>query len=165
MEIKDYENYLIYDDGRVQNKKTKRFLKQHLVGSGYYTITLHKNCKAKVFYIHRLVALHYIPLIDGKNQVDHIDQNKTNNDISNLRWVNNGENQINKGVPKNNKCGHKNISLTKYNTYVVHIMRNKKCVYQKNFKTLEEAIIGRDNYFETFDPQDWVELFEGSWKL
>jgi hypothetical protein len=155
MEIQDYPNYLIYNDGRVYSKNKNIFLKQRLnKQTNYYMVSLYKNKKPKYCYIHRLIALHYIPLIDGKNQVDHIDQNRTNNDISNLRWVDCSENQINTGVKKNNKLGHKNISLRRdRNTYRVHIIRNGKCVYQKNFKTLEEAIIGRDNYLETFDPQ------------
>ena len=147
MEIIDYPNYLIYEDGRVQKKKTKRFLKSQLNKQiNYYMVVLSKNNKTKNFLIHRLVALHYIPLVDGKNQVDHIDRNKTNNNISNLRWVNNSENGINKGIQSNNKCGHKNIQLTINNTYKVIIARNCKCVYRKTFKTLDEAIIAKDNY-------------------
>ena len=148
MEVKDYPNYLIYDDGRVQNKKTKRFLKPSLIGRGYYAICLSKNNKSKTCKIHRLVALHYIPLIHGKDEVDHIDKNKTNNDISNLRWVNRSENMINIGVQKTNKLGHKNISLTRCDTYQVRIIRNGKVVYNKTFKTLDEAIVARDNYVE-----------------
>ena len=149
MEIIDYPNYLIYDDGRVYSKNKNRFLKPVLNITGYYMINLYKDGKKKYCKIHRLVALHYIPLIDGKNMVDHIDRNKTNNNISNLRWVNNSENKINTGVQKNNVCGHKLIRLTKNNTYKVHIKRNKKDVYQKTFKTLEEAIVGRDDFIKT----------------
>jgi hypothetical protein len=149
MEIIDYHNYLIYDDGRVYSKNRNRFLKPHLNSTGYYMINLYKDGKKKYCKIHRLVASHYIPLVDGKNMVDHIDRNKTNNDISNLRWVNNSENNLNKGVHKNNVLGHKLIRLTKNNTYKVHIKRNKKDVYQKTFKTLEEAIVGRDDFIKT----------------
>jgi hypothetical protein len=155
MEVKDYPNYLIYDDGRVYSKKYKRFMKPQLnKQTNYYMVCLYKNKKPKYCYIHRLIALHYIPLIDEKDMVDHIDRNKTNNDISNLRWVNNSENQINTEVKSNNKLGHKNIRLLKCNTYNVRIMRNCKFVYNKTFKTLEEAIIARDNYVETLVPQD-----------
>ena len=154
MEIIDYPNYLIYDDGRVYSKYTKKFLKPVLHKMGYYKIILYKDTKRKDFLIHRLIALHYISLVDGKNQVDHIDRNKTNNDISNLRWVNRSENAINRRVQSNNKCGHKCIRLTRCNTYEVRIKRNCKFVYNKNFKTLEEAIIARDNYVETLVPQD-----------
>jgi beta-N-acetylglucosaminidase len=151
MEIKDYENYLIYDDGRVYSKKYKRFLKPHLnKQTGYYIVDLYKNSKRKKFLIHRLIALHYIPLVDKKDFVDHIDQNKTNNDISNLRWVDKRENNINRGVQSNNKLGHKNIGLTASNAYQVKIRRNGKSAYNKTFKTLDEAIIGRDNFIQNY---------------
>jgi len=149
MEIIDYPNYLIYDDGRVYSKYTKKFLKPVLHKMGYYKIILYKDTKRKDFLIHRLIALHYISLVDGKNQVDHIDRDKTNNDISNLRWVNHSENNINTGVQSNNVLGHKNIGLTKYDTYKVHIRRNKKYIYQKHFKTLDEAIVARDDFIKT----------------
>ena len=150
MEVKDYPNYLIYKDGRVYSKNRNIFMKSRLDKDGYYTVCLCKNMKKKYFLIHRLIALHYIPLVDEKNLVDHIDRNKTNNDISNLRWVNSSENNINTGVQKTNKLGHKNISLTKCNTYEVRIIRNKKMVYDKTFKTLEEAIIGRDDFIQYY---------------
>ena len=153
MEIQDYPNYLIYDDGRVYSKNKNIFLKPYICSNGYYMISLYKNNKKKMFLIHRLVALHYISLVNGKNYVDHIDRNKTNNDISNLRWVNNSENMINIPVRKNSKLKHKCISLLKYNTYRVQIKRNNKYVYDKTFKTLEEAIIARDNYVEILVPQ------------
>jgi len=150
MEVKDYENYLIYDDGRVYSKYKNRFLKPALDNYGYYKVHLFKDGKKKKFRIHRLIALHYIPLIDGKDIVDHIDQNKTNNDISNLRWVNHSENKINTPIYKNNKCCHKNIGITKSNTYRVEINRNCKLVYDKTFKTLDEAIIARDNFIQNY---------------
>ena len=154
MEIQNYPNYLIYNDGRVYSKNRNRFMKSQLNSRGYYQVILWKNNKGKNIPIHRLVALHYIALIDGKDEVDHIDRNKTNNDISNLRWVNRSENAINRRVQSNNKCGHKCIRLTRCNTYEVRIKRNCKTVYNKNFKTLEEAIVARDNYVETLVPQD-----------
>jgi len=150
MEIQNYPNYLIYDDGRVYSKKYKRFLKPYLNKDGYYKVDLVKDGKKKTFRIHRLFALYYLPLVDGKDIVDHIDRDKTNNDISNLRWVNHSENKINTGVYKNNKLGHKHIGLTKCNTYKVQIRRNHKFVYNKTFKTLDEAIIGRDNFIQNY---------------
>jgi hypothetical protein len=145
MDIEGYENYLIYDDGRVQNKKTKRFLKQCKDGVGYYCINLYKNNKSKMFNIHRLVGLHYLESIEGKNVIDHIDRNKTNNHVSNLRWANHSENMINIGVRSNNILGIKHISKTKYNNYTFTLQR-PNIYHSKTFKTLDEAIDYRDNY-------------------
>ena len=148
MEITDYPNYLIYDDGRVYSKNVNRFLKPYLDINGYHIVDLCNNGKRKCKKVHRLVGLHYIPLVEGKDLIDHIDRNKTNNHISNLRWCNQGENKINTGVQKDNKLGVKHIQKTKYNTFRVRIIRNGK-THSKFFKTLEEAIEYRDEYLST----------------
>ena len=99
MEIKDYPNYLIYDDGRVWSNQGKgRFLKPNISSVGYYYVNLCKDGKKKMMSLHRLVALHYIDNPENKEQVDHIDRNPLNNDISNLRWVTRSENNLNKDV-------------------------------------------------------------------
>jgi len=113
MEIQNYPNYLIYPDGRVQNKKTKRFLKHHTHRCGYKDIHLCKDGKKKLLYIHRLVAIHYIPNPHDYPQVDHIDRDRTNNDISNLRWVTPSQNNQNIGITKRNTSGIKNVSYHK----------------------------------------------------
>ena len=60
MEIQGYENYLIYEDGRVYNKKYDRFLKQQINTQGYYIVDLYYKSIRKHFSIHRLIALFYI---------------------------------------------------------------------------------------------------------
>ena len=89
MEIRNYPNYLIYPDGRVWSQKRKIFLRSGLTTTGYKQVILCNDGKVKTFTIHRLVAIHYIPNPHYYPQVDHIDRNRTNNDVSNLRWVNN----------------------------------------------------------------------------
>ena len=54
------------------------------------------NRHAKTFSIHRLVAEAFLPNPDNKEQVDHIDRNKHNNVVSNLRWATRSENQWNR---------------------------------------------------------------------
>jgi len=146
MEVVDYPNYLIYDDGRVYSKYRNRFINPRMEKNGYLKIDLCQNKKHKTFRIHRLVALHYIPLVEDKDIVDHIDRNRTNNHFSNLRWCNSSENAINTGVHKDNKLGIKNISFDKHkNNYVFDIMRKGKR-HRKTFKTLDECIEYKDNY-------------------
>jgi len=140
MEIQGYSNYLIYEDGRVFGKKCRKYLKPYSTGKGYMSVTLCNEGKLKKMKIHRLVALHYIDNPDNHPQVDHIDRNKLNNDISNLRWVNGSMNQQNRSVQSNNKCGHKNIHYKQSrNKYVFQIKLRGKCHY-KDFKTLQEAL-------------------------
>jgi len=146
MEIDGYENYLIYENGKVQNKKTKRFLKQQLNKEGYYQVQLRNNKKPKIWSIHRLVGLHYLESVEGKNIIDHIDRNKTNNHISNLRWCNHSENTINTNVYNSNKLGIKNIFYNQIHKYYVFAIRRNNINHTKYFKTLEECIEYRDEY-------------------
>jgi hypothetical protein len=77
------------------NRKVGGELKSHLAGSGYPFVCLFRKGKGTQRYIHRLVAKAFIPNPEGKPEVDHIDNNKRNNDVSNLRWVTHKENQNN----------------------------------------------------------------------
>ena len=85
-DIKDYEGeYAITRDGRVWSYKSNKFLKPELV-RGYYYVSLYKEGKGKNFRIHRLVAEAFIPNPEGLPQVNHKDECKINNCVSNLEW-------------------------------------------------------------------------------
>jgi hypothetical protein len=62
--------------------------------NGYLIVNLYKDKKVKIFQVHRLVAETFIPNINNKPQINHIDANKTNNHIENLEWVTPSENMI-----------------------------------------------------------------------
>jgi hypothetical protein len=148
MEINGFENYLIFEDGRVYSKKSKKFLKSHPngMGGGYLRVGLWKDGKNEPFKIHRLIGLHYIPNPHNYPCIDHIDRNRQNNSIDNLRWVNNQMNSQNRDVHKNNKLQIKNISYDKSRgRYMFQkIVKGKK--HSKRFKTLEEAIQYKEEY-------------------
>ena len=90
--ITGYDNYEVSTEGNVRNVKTGRIITQHDNG-GYLKVNLHKNGKRKVFYIHRLVAIAFIPNPQNKPTVNHIDENKHNNRVDNLEWATYGEQQ------------------------------------------------------------------------
>jgi hypothetical protein len=145
MEIQDYPNYLIYEDGRVFSKKKGKFINSSPNSRGYVQVKLIKDGKQKTFKIHRLIAIHYIPNPDNKPEVDHINRITTDNRLENLRWVNRSENMNNTGMFKNNTSGHKNITYHKRTDRWVYQKRtNGERVY-KYFKTLDEAISFKEN--------------------
>ena len=139
MEIQGFPDYLVYDDGRVFSKKSRKMLKPGDC-NGYKYVILCNQGKAKYFRIHRLVAQHHIPNPNNYPEVDHIDRDKTNNDISNLRWVDGSVNCQNTGMKNTNTSGHKNISYCNTrNKYVYSKMIRGKTILRR-FKTLEEAV-------------------------
>lgn len=89
-DIVKYDNYEVSSFGNVKNKKTGRILKPNNCG-GYAAIGLPNN---KTTQIHRLVAMAFILNPENKPQVNHIDKNKLNNNLSNLEWCTNKENSI-----------------------------------------------------------------------
>lgn len=61
---------------------------------GYKSICLSKNGKSKIHLIHRLVAEAFLPKIEGKDFVNHKDENRSNNRVENLEWCNKSYNQL-----------------------------------------------------------------------
>lgn len=86
MKIKGYENYEVTTTGEVINTKTGRVLKPGKGRNGYLLVVLCKNGKMKTFRIHRLVAEAFIPNPNNLPQVNHKDEDKTNNHVENLEW-------------------------------------------------------------------------------
>ena len=93
--ISGYENlYQISTKARVKSfhKGKVKILRQGFNMNGYSTVSLHKNRKPKTHLVHRLVAKAFIPNPENKPVVDHIDYNRTNACVVNLRWVTQEEN-------------------------------------------------------------------------
>lgn len=86
--IKDFEQlYFITEDGKVWSVKSNRFLTNQIGKNGYLYIDLNKNGTRTRKYIHRLVAEAFLPNPNNLPQVNHIDENKNNNNVNNLEWI------------------------------------------------------------------------------
>lgn len=85
--------YQVSNLGRVKSLfRYKVILKPYIDVWGYLVVNLYKNKKIFHIKIHRVVASAFIPNPDNKRCVDHIDTDKTNNKVSNLRWCTQKEN-------------------------------------------------------------------------
>lgn len=88
-ECKENPNYFVSSSGQVKNKNGK-VIHQYLDRYGYYYVSL----GGKKYKVHRLVASAFIGDVDGK-EIDHIDTNRKNNSLDNLRVVTRKENANN----------------------------------------------------------------------
>ena len=92
-DIPGYEGlYAATEDGRIWSYRSKKFLKPRITNSGYCRVALYKDGKAKDFLVHRLVVEAYLPNPDNLPQVNHLDEDKTNNALLNLEWITAAEN-------------------------------------------------------------------------
>ena len=85
-EIKGWENYTVDEFGNVFSKKSGKFLRPFINKFGYLGVNLFENGKRKYFFVHRLVAEHFVENKENYKEVNHIDENKLNNYFENLEW-------------------------------------------------------------------------------
>ena len=91
--VKNYENlYEVSNTGKIKSLsynhcKTQKIMKPTINSAGYYKVELYKNGKSNIFYVHRLVSESFIENPNNYPCVNHIDCDKTNNNVYNLEWV------------------------------------------------------------------------------
>lgn len=100
-DIKDYEGlYQVSNEGRVKSlnyrqTKQEKILKAFKNNNGYLLVGLCKNGKPIHKLVHRLVAEAFIPMVEGKQEIDHINSVRHDNRVENLRWCTPEENANN----------------------------------------------------------------------
>ena len=139
--IEGFENYSVSDFGNVRNDKTGRDLKASDNRDGYLQAGLMNNKNKYNKKIHKLVAEAFFLNPENKKCVDHIDNNKHNNNLINLRFATPSQNQHNKSIGKNNTSGTKGVSWNnKSNKWTAQIKINGKQIHLGYFLNKDDAI-------------------------
>ena len=100
----------ISENGEVFNARGKR-MAQYTDKYGYKYIVSREHHKRTKIMVHRLVAMAYLPEIEEKTQINHKDGDKANNNVKNLEWVTNAENQTHSRYVLNNETGFKDVPV------------------------------------------------------
>lgn len=152
-DILNYEGYYqISNLGRVKSLEKNILLgtrkcvyktlmkKPTITKRGYWEISLYKNGKGIRKKIHRLLALSFIDNPKNCPQVNHIDNNRLNNEISNLEWVTNRENSCHRVKLSNCTSKYTGVSYYKRNNkWRSSIQVNGVSIRFGMFETEEEA--------------------------
>lgn len=138
--IDGYENYSVSSFGSVRNDKTDRMLKYYDNGHGYSIVSLCKNGKSNKYQVHVLVANTFIDNPKNGSCVDHIDNNRSNNNVANLRFATKTENAQNSKLSSKNKSGIKGVSFKKSsNKWRAYISIDGVKVHLGYFDNIEDA--------------------------
>ena len=153
-EIEGFENYIICTDGTVHNKKGHN-ISRWKDNVGYLQVKLSKEGKWYYKRVHRLVAEAFIPNPNNLKQVNHIDGDKTNNEVSNLEWIDN-KNNTQHGYDNNlYHSKHRNIKIEVYDKITHQLINTYKSIRETanelniNRKTLSRILF--DNKENNYD--------------
>lgn len=147
-----YKKYEISNYGRLRKKGSNKFLKFRMDKDGYLQIELKISGERKYFKIHRLVASTFIENTDLLPTVDHINRNKTDNYVENLRWASYSLQNVNstkrkikktkyyskyKGVSKHRNKWKSSIKINGVNTYLGLFETENDAARAYNTKVIE----------------------------
>jgi hypothetical protein len=153
MEIwKEYGSYQVSNHGNVKGQKGQ--LMKPSTNNGYKQVVIHDNGKKKMF-VHRMVLLVFVGECPEGMECDHIDRNKENNHIDNLKWVTKYENMMNRSVTRTDieetdPRLRQNIMLKEINTKARRAKGIKErpvgSIRKRNGKFIGEITINKKRY-------------------
>lgn len=152
-DINGYEKlYQVSNLGRVKSLKRdckdkkgviRAYIKEHICaltdnGFGYKIVSLCKNGKRKNAYIHRLVAEHFLNNQYNLREVNHIDLDKSNNNVTNLEWVTSSQNKEHFFNTEQGRNKAKKVGETRFNNLVNGKENEIIKLYTINKKAIQE---------------------------
>ena len=127
--IEEFPNYSISNLGNIKNKQGRlMIIGKRKSNSGYLQVRLFNNNKYYYRYIHKLVAIAFLPNPNNYRTVNHIDGNKLNNTILNLEWASDEMQQRHAFLMG---LKSKGVSFTKSQLFAIYNMFFKKHMYPK----------------------------------
>lgn len=136
--VEGFENlYSVSDTGLIKRLDSQKELKLTKNHQGYLSVHFSNQKKRKRLRVSRLVAQAFIPNPENKPEVDHIDTNISNNNVSNLRWVTHQENMDNPLTLKNLEVNKGNKYFDKGYRDKILNLREKGLSYNKIAKILD----------------------------
>lgn len=135
-------DYIVRDDGKVFSTKNvgrgkfHQEIKQRIDADGYPTITVGSNRDRRSMRVHRLIAMAFIPNPNNLTDVDHINNDRTDNRVCNLQWLSHSDNvkRIPKAVASSARRGSNN-GRSKLSEDTVKEIRN---LYDSGAKNISE---------------------------
>lgn len=180
-DIPGWNYYQVSNLGRIKSvehinflgKKYKnRILRQTFYGKGYLSVALYNNGKSSRQCVARIVATTFHPNVENKPTVDHIDNNKTNNNESNLRWCTYHENAINPITRARRSASTKGRRFNKNPRRGIYVYGARSIVgINPNTKEVRNYTIIKDSAKDGFDPSNVSKVcrklikHSGGWKF
>ena len=146
VQIKNFPKYEVSICGQVRNFKTKIILKP-CITNGYYCVSLAKTntsktqkIQCKTQRVHRLVLMNFIPNIEKCECIDHINNNRLDNTISNLRWCTQQQNNFNRSLNLNSTSKVKGVVwINDIQRWRALIHFNNKTIDIGSYTNIEDA--------------------------
>ena len=133
--------YIVSTEGKIYSLRNKKYLKTYKNKKGYLKVWLYNNKKRKMYFVHRLVAMAFLPNYNASLQVNHKDENKENNDVSNLEMCTANYNNNYGSRTAKSSASHR---MAKHRKHVIQYTLNGDYIRTFNSAVLAGRSIGKN---------------------
>lgn len=156
--VKGFNDYSVSSTGRIRNDKTGTIRKLQVYAKDYYSVRLnYKN-----LLVHRLVAEAFIENPENKKIVDHINGDRKDNRVENLRWVTTRENLMGHGHEQ--RCNFHRIFIVALNIKTGETIRFKSKTDCAKYFNCNKSQIRIDHLYKQRNKANWIFKVEKPYK-